>query len=110
MTDKPTSWVIQGTTYRMGPGGIYAVPCPKGTTERWAVARMLQTMAEEALFDAISLHNPEEVVCPVCSTPAFRGMIPDGHGNTIPCWRCNLEEAKWAKALKLRTIPVEVGP
>lgn len=105
MTDTPKTWSISGTTYRLGPGGIYAVPEPRETTLRWAVARELQEMAREATEEAIRMHRAEDIVCPECKTRAFKGMIPDGHGNTIPCWRCNILEARWAEVLRTGRYP-----
>lgn len=102
MAEAPKTWSIAGTAYRLGPGGIYATPEARGTVDRWRIARELQKMAEEATEEAIRLYNPEEIVCSECNTPAFRGAVGDGHGNTIPCWKCNLSRVGWEAFLKTR--------
>lgn len=99
MENEHPTFGIGTSMVHLVEGDLYTTPIPTTTVGRWKMAKILTQMATEAARQAVCDHNPAEIVCPVCKVGGFRGTIDDGYGNTIPCWRCNLESAEWDRRI-----------
>lgn len=101
MPGTPDKFNRNGSTlHATETGALFLIPIPTSTEERWMVASHLTELARRATEQAVLKHEPKDIVCPECDTPAFNGLIDDGHGNTIPCWRCNLLEREWDERIR----------